>query len=88
MSKTYKAILLNTISTGYIVFKKGSFLYLVKRIILSSGKLMNITVNVLSYKIQKQNLQVCIWCICMLHIYELFMIIYVFLKISFEILKY
>lgn len=46
---------------------------------------MNITVNVLSYKIQKQNLQVCI---CMLHIYELFMIIYVFLKISFEILKY
>lgn len=77
MSKTYKAILLNTISTGYIVFKKGSFLYLVKRIILSSGKLMNITVNVLSYKIQKQNLQVCI---CMLHIYELFMIIYIFLK--------
>lgn len=39
------------LSTGYVVFKKGSFSYLVKRIILWSGKLMNITVNVLSYKI-------------------------------------
>lgn len=61
------------LSTGYVVFKKGSFSYLVKRIILWSGKLMNITVNVLSNKIQKQNL-----CICMLHIYGLFMIIYIY----------
>lgn len=44
---------------------------------------MNITVNVLSNKIQKQNL-----CICMLHIYGLFLIIYIFFLISFEILKY
>lgn len=73
------------LSTGYVVFKKGSFSYLVKRRILWSGKLMNITVNVLSYKIPKQNLHVCI---CMLHIYGLFLIIYIFFKISFEILKY
>lgn len=65
------------LSTGYVVFKKGSFSYLpvVKRIILWSEKLMNITVNVLSYKIPKQNLHVCI---CMLHIYGLFLIIYMF----------